>query len=156
MVSCLSAFPQLFAASARETKPQWTPTDTYYQRLKTRMQNRATRSGDPLYDISAVSMPDRDVESTSYESQRPVLRPEMNQLATQCSVGPHGENTLQPEDQIMRKLEYRVVEHPAANWNLSQEQQMFVSQPPDPQIPRQALNQQYYGAEYVHGNEMQR
>lgn len=119
VVSCLSAFPQLFTASGRAVKPQWTPTDTYYQRLKSRMQGRSARSLqlDPFYDISAVSMGGRDMEtaSVSHESQHPVLRRDISQPVAQCSVGPRSPITPQ-QNQIMRKLEYQVAEHPNASW----------------------------------------
>lgn len=83
-------------------------------------------------------MPDRDVEITSHESQRPVLRPEMSQPSAQCSVVPNSQNVAQ-QNQIMRQLEYQVVEHPAADWELSQGKQMSEAQPPNPRMPNPAL-----------------
>ncbi|KAK7707699.1 hypothetical protein SLS63_013692 [Diaporthe eres] len=110
IVSCLSAFPQLFATSTRKIKPKWTPSETYYQRLRSRMQKRQARFTDPLYDMSSVTMPDRDQKNTSYansyESHQQVLAPEMGQNNAQCIAVTYPSSTMQ--NQITQQVEYRV------------------------------------------------
>lgn len=109
-MSCLSAFPQLFAASTRKSKPKWTLTETYYERLRLRLQKRQARSTNPLYDMSSVTIQDRDQKSiyytNSYESQEPVVSPEMGQNNAKCAAVTYPSSTLQ--DQITQQVEYRV------------------------------------------------
>ncbi|ROW13814.1 hypothetical protein VPNG_03623 [Cytospora leucostoma] len=118
IVSCLSAFPQLFAASARKKKPQWSPSETWNQRLRSRMQKQHARSTDPLHNISAVTIHERDhksvMQATYYDSQRPMLRPEAGRTAAQCSAATNSSPT--PQHQIMRQVEYtsEVADNPAA------------------------------------------
>lgn len=112
IVSCLSAFPQLFAASTRRVKPQWTPTETYYQRLRSRIARRHARSTDPVYDVSAITFHDRGqktlVQASSFESQQPVLGPEKGRTAAQCSTTTaRGQSPVHP-DQILRQVEYGI------------------------------------------------
>lgn len=74
------------------------------------MQRRQAKSTDPLYDLSAVTVPDRDqkdaTHTASYESQRPVLGPEMGQSNAQCAAVTYPNPT--PQNQIMQQVEYRV------------------------------------------------
>lgn len=58
IVSCLASFPQLFSAAAHK-KPVWTPTDTYYQRLRSRMTGSRQKK-DTLFNLSVMSIPDED------------------------------------------------------------------------------------------------
>ncbi|ETS81749.1 hypothetical protein PFICI_06751 [Pestalotiopsis fici W106-1] len=109
IVSSLSSFPQLFSASSRKVKPQWTPTETYYRRLRTRMLKRKERSTDPLYDISAISMPDfdhnADQNAASVQVPYPVLNTVEGQVAAQYSAGIN--SYLVPQNQMTRHFEYR-------------------------------------------------
>lgn len=74
------------------------------------MQQRQARSTDPLYGMSTVAYPDRRQKdttyATSYESQQPVLGPEMCQGNFQHAVVTYPSATLQ--DQTMQQVGYRV------------------------------------------------
>lgn len=131
VISCLTAFPQLFAASARESKPQWKPTNSHYQHLKSRMRGKSARSTDPLYDISAVGLPDQDTDMNSYDEQRPELRPGMNEMAVQYPEAPHLIPTQ--KNRILRQLEYQVTEHSATDEHTSPRQ---LPQPVGGWVPR--------------------
>lgn len=144
IVSCLSAFPQLFKASSHQPKPQWTPTDTYYQRLRSRMKERSKRSLDPLYDTSALTMPGLDVEANSHESERPVLNLEGKQQTAQCSGGPP-ERPVQ-QSHIVRQLEYQVIQQPAEAWHEPSQPQhayAYTYQPSESWVTLQHGNAQY-------------
>jgi hypothetical protein len=58
VISSLSSFPQLFSpGNSKRQKPVWTPTDTYYQRLKSRMK-ATTKESSKSHDLtSIISMP---------------------------------------------------------------------------------------------------
>lgn len=73
IVACLSSFPQLFSGQgAAKQKPVWTPTDTYYQRLKSRMKATSKNSNTP-YDLPTVaSTPDHP--QPEFESNRSLGR----------------------------------------------------------------------------------
>ncbi|KUI59523.1 hypothetical protein VP1G_06755 [Cytospora mali] len=127
IIACLAAFPQLFAASTK-SKPVWTPTESYYQRLKTRM--KAAKRSDPLYDLSAISIPgepeDRhtiryqvgshpaqDNDKASYSSERPVLIPKasLHGQVTVCSSELSDPNVAPMQGQaIQRQLGYQVTQ----------------------------------------------
>lgn len=138
MISCLSAFPQLFSSSSSKKKPVWTPTDTYYQRLRSRVTGSKTKKG-TLYDLSLVSVPGQNDEmqhhnpattnqaygnqysiahrdkDSSFDSleQEVVLVPQnvVHKPTAMCYGGSVGHNQDRPQaDQITRKLEYRVTE----------------------------------------------
>lgn len=58
IISCLSSFPQLFSqGKTKKQKPVWTPTDTYYQRLKLRMRAAPKESAASQDRSSIISMP---------------------------------------------------------------------------------------------------
>lgn len=112
-VSCLSAFPQLFAQSSRTTKPEFSPSDTYRRmisRIRSREKNGSGRS-DTLMDISAISMTDHrtgyvavdDPEVASQSSQRPVLSPIPPARSTVVYNGPSDASKLGPQNAIMQE-----------------------------------------------------
>lgn len=74
------------------------------------MQKRQARSTDSLYDMSSVTIPDRDQKNTcyanSYESQQPVLAPAMSQNNAQFAAVTYPSSTVQ--NQITQQVEYRV------------------------------------------------
>lgn len=109
-ISCLSAFPQLFVPASRSANPQWSPTDTYYQRLRSRMKRSPTRRLDPLYDVSAFTLPDRDVEATHGERRHAVNTSGMATAAAQCSHSSDPHETSVMKSQIMRHTEFRITE----------------------------------------------
>lgn len=68
IVSCVSAFPQLFSQSSTRPKPVWTPTDTYYQRIKLRLRaiskEKSTLEKVPTVSSSpGTSVPELNVRS---------------------------------------------------------------------------------------------
>lgn len=76
IISCLSSFPQLFSqGNIKRQKPVWTPTETYYQRLKLRMRVAPRESGASQDRSSVVSTPAQ-------------LSPKLN-----CSGGLNGQHT---------------------------------------------------------------
>lgn len=62
IISCLSAFPQLFSGQAKK-KPVWSPTDTYYQRMRSKLK-QSNKKQNTLYDISTTTVSgDHELES---------------------------------------------------------------------------------------------
>lgn len=58
IISCLSSFPLLFSqGNTTRQKPVWTPTDTYYQRLRLRMKAAPKESGTSQDRSSTITMP---------------------------------------------------------------------------------------------------
>ncbi|ROV91192.1 hypothetical protein VMCG_09333 [Cytospora schulzeri] len=124
----------LFSASAAKKKPVWTPTDTYYQRLRSRMKTD-NKKKDTLYDLSAISLPgepepvptfnkanisfpesgcDTTRGATSNDSHPPVLlpSPSLQRQVIVCSGGLSDHDTIAPQgNQIRRQMEYRVTQH---------------------------------------------
>ncbi|KAM4064609.1 hypothetical protein HRG_005022 [Hirsutella rhossiliensis] len=120
VVSCLSAFPQLFAQSARSANPVFKPTDTYYRRLKASMQPRRKQTETALSDLSGLTKTDDldyargpDLEGASHESQRPVLVPGSPKPAAVCYSRPAGRGDVGHGDGIKQELEYSVTKQPA-------------------------------------------
>jgi hypothetical protein len=64
IIACLSAFPQLFVTSAAKKKPVWTPTDTYYKRITSRMKTNSNNNN-MSYSLSSIS------PSGDFEAERP-------------------------------------------------------------------------------------
>ncbi|KAK3946142.1 hypothetical protein QBC46DRAFT_402509 [Diplogelasinospora grovesii] len=97
-VSCLSAFPQLFAASTRGNKPVYTPTDSY-RRMITRIRSRTNmkqRSNPALYDLSNISQAEyiQAPDAVSTDSlRRPVLVPGSPKPVTVCYKAPPQERS---------------------------------------------------------------
>lgn len=54
IISCLSSFPHLFSPSKTKQKPVWTPTDTYYQRLRSRLK-AAVKERSEDHTLSSIS-----------------------------------------------------------------------------------------------------
>ncbi|KAI1429876.1 hypothetical protein F5Y12DRAFT_725958 [Xylaria sp. FL1777] len=56
VVACSSAFRQLFTDSAEPKKPAWSPTASYYERLRSNFRSRAKKQNSSLlYDITAAT-----------------------------------------------------------------------------------------------------
>ncbi|KAI1653466.1 hypothetical protein F4813DRAFT_399845 [Daldinia decipiens] len=127
IVACLSAFPQLFTGSTPK-KPVWTPTETYYHRLRERMKTKRENT-EASYCFSTVSvqttsrvepaisypgnsfMRPVDNRVLSSDSQLPWLTPkdEQHNVAVSCSRELSGQETvvLHP-NQIQHHVGYRV------------------------------------------------
>ncbi|KAK3293113.1 uncharacterized protein B0H64DRAFT_403529 [Chaetomium fimeti] len=116
-VSCLSAFPQLFAASVNASKPVYKPTDSYL-RLMSRIRskrNQNQRREPTTYDISNISQVDyiRAPETSSTEQLQPALVPGSHQPMTVCYKTSHRGNSDEMQGQIKRELGYQVTEQSA-------------------------------------------
>jgi hypothetical protein len=114
IIACLSAFPQLFAASSRPKKPVYKPTDTYYKRLQSRMKSRKnSRESEDTVNLSVDSLA-QDVHhpspTTEFAVQRPVpvLVSGYPEPATVCYKGSSMDGSLGADGQIKQKLEYQV------------------------------------------------
>lgn len=61
VISCLSAFPLLFKRGKERQKPANTPTDTYYERVRSRMKAIAKQTSNPHSPRSIVQMPSQSL-----------------------------------------------------------------------------------------------
>ena len=125
IVSCLSAFPQLFTSSHPLKKPVYRPTDTYYQRLASRMKLNSTKKSaeSGLYGLSAVSVSqpqptydsrtsDQDFET--FDSQVLVPNHAFNRegpMAVCYKSKADGTQNIGSQGHIMREREYQVIHH---------------------------------------------
>lgn len=114
-VSCLSAFPQLFAQSSRSaTKPAaFSPTDSY-KRMMSRIRSKENSDlSDTLANISAMCESRSDIEtaSTSQDSQRQMLSPVPPARTTVVYNGPSEPEMLGPGGTIMQEREIHVTRH---------------------------------------------
>lgn len=113
IIACLSAFPQLFAASSRPKKPVYQPTDTYYKRLQSRIRSKEnSRESNDTYNLSVDSLA-QDVQlptDTELAVQRPVpvLVSGYPEPVTVCYKGSSMDGSPGADGQIKQKLEYQV------------------------------------------------
>ncbi|KAK4460393.1 hypothetical protein QBC42DRAFT_348055 [Cladorrhinum samala] len=115
-VSCLSAFPQLFAASVNASKPAYKPSDTYL-RMMSRIRskkNLANKGSEPtLYDLSAISQVDykETSGSSSTDHLEPVLVAGQPHPTTVCyKTASQDGNDEQMPGQIKREVGYQVTQ----------------------------------------------
>lgn len=112
-VSCLSAFPQLFAASVNANKPAYKPTDTYL-RMMSRIRSKRNlnqRSETSVYDLSSISQVDYiRAPGTSTEQLQPVLVPGSPQPKTVCYKTSHEGDGNEVDGQIKREIGYQVTQ----------------------------------------------
>ncbi len=116
-VSCLSAFPQLFAASVNANKPAYKPTDSYL-RMMYRIRSKKTPnqgSKPTVYDLSAISQVDyiQTQGTSSTDHLEPVLVPGGQQPMTVCYKTSSGENFEEKHGRIKREIGYQVTEQSA-------------------------------------------
>ncbi|KAK3302915.1 uncharacterized protein B0T15DRAFT_258943 [Chaetomium strumarium] len=114
-VSCLSAFPQLFAASVNANKPAYKPTDTYLRmmsRIRSKRNLKKQHSEPTLYDLSSISQVDyvKAPETSSMEHLQPVLVPGPPQPMVVCYKTSHEADGAQMHGQIKRELGYQVTQ----------------------------------------------
>ncbi|KAK3986952.1 hypothetical protein QBC44DRAFT_332243 [Cladorrhinum sp. PSN332] len=116
-VSCLSAFPQLFAASVNANKPAYKPTDTYL-RMMSRIRSRKNmkQGSEPtLYDLSSIDKVDyiKTPGTSSTDHLEPTLVPGHPGQQTVCyktnTHGGHGDETT--HGHIKREIGYQVTQH---------------------------------------------
>ncbi|KAI8630104.1 hypothetical protein F5Y19DRAFT_474493 [Xylariaceae sp. FL1651] len=122
VVSCSSAFRQLFTASAQsKNKPAWSPTASYYERLKSNFRSRAKKQNNiTLYDISTVTKTDNDLDHVMmsegselvphHSSQDFMLVPSEPRPAVACYTSPGLARVS--GNQILHEQEYHVTRHP--------------------------------------------
>lgn len=126
VVSCLSAFPQLFSGSVHNKKstPAFQPSDTYYNRLASRVRSRKNLKApnsidEDLFDLTSVSSPgNADIVQPpifqSRESQHHVhghaVVPDVLEALPVCysgqSAGAHG--GAENEGGITHEIKYQV------------------------------------------------
>ncbi|KAI1451241.1 hypothetical protein F4805DRAFT_452121 [Annulohypoxylon moriforme] len=123
VVSCLSAFPQLFTQSSRSQKPAFTPSESRL-RMMSRIRSRKNRTKDTLAELGSVtqhtaafdhSRVETDVEATSQrsqDSQQPVLVPHTHRPVVHAYRGPFQEQSVGSESQITHQIEFSVTKRP--------------------------------------------
>lgn len=84
------------------------------------MQKSSKRRLDPLYDVSAFTLPDRDLEGDLPESQRSTS--EIVKPMAECSHTALPHETPVHKNQIMRHMEYHVTEQQKAEAQMSPEE----------------------------------
>ncbi|KAM4058886.1 hypothetical protein HRG_014080 [Hirsutella rhossiliensis] len=115
IVSCLSAFPQLFNQSARLSKPAFKPTDTYYQRLKASMRSKKRMNETRLDDLTNLTRTTDDcdhlrgshVDVASHEHEGPLV-PGSSKPVALCYSPPSNKAIRTDGGGIKQDLEYRV------------------------------------------------
>ncbi|KAI5861436.1 hypothetical protein GGS23DRAFT_576801 [Durotheca rogersii] len=119
IVSCFSAFPQLFAQSTRNMKPAFTPSETYL-RMMSRIRSGKKHQADQWIDLTAVSQsvdfnqsrlgPSSAETSVqqSVDSWQPILVPNESRLIAHAYTGPHQNAVRNPEGQIEHQVEFVV------------------------------------------------
>lgn len=118
VVSCASAFRQLFLGSnSSNSKPVWTATDSFYDRMISSFQSKDKRANDAnLYNIpdasqtgqafGYVSMRNESEAASQQSSQSPVVFPSLSMPVADGYEAP-GQNY----SQITKKVEYRAAQH---------------------------------------------
>ncbi|KAI1451394.1 hypothetical protein F4805DRAFT_473809 [Annulohypoxylon moriforme] len=115
IVSCLSAFPQLFAQSSHRKKPSFTPSQTYLKMIS-RIRARKEDKGRPWADLTNVSRtqelyhtcigPDTEMSSVRTQNSRePVLVPQGSRPIVHAYTGSSNDTVVVPENQIKRQFE---------------------------------------------------
>lgn len=84
IVSCLSSFPQLFSQGKTKQKPVWTPTDTYYQRLKLRVKATVKNTSTDHILSSIISVPARSLPEL--DSKKSLQREQVQYAASYDSL----------------------------------------------------------------------
>lgn len=123
VVSCLSAFPQLFAQSSRTNKKLgFTPSETYL-RMISRIRAKRNRTKDTWAELDPISQPtafdrsyvshDPEISSQrSVSSQQPVLVPNTHRPVVHAYRGETQDAPTGSEDQIMHQIEFTVTKQP--------------------------------------------
>ncbi|KAI0400452.1 hypothetical protein F4802DRAFT_584654 [Xylaria palmicola] len=118
VVACSSAFRQLFTASeARSKKAAWSPTTSYYERLRSNFRSRGKKRNKSLYDIStatemgtATSSGEGEGEGSHHDSEVAKLVAGEPGLAVCYHAAPSAAHFS--GNQISHKREYQVTRHP--------------------------------------------
>ncbi|RWA05743.1 hypothetical protein EKO27_g9360 [Xylaria grammica] len=121
VVSCSSAFRQLFTVSAEpKNKPAWSPTASYYERLRSGFRSRGKKHNDiTLYDIPTITEVGKDVGYTMtsgdfeqvqrHDSDTIMLVPGEPERITACYTAPGAARVS--GNQISDEQEYHVTRH---------------------------------------------
>ncbi|OTA54022.1 hypothetical protein K449DRAFT_469708 [Hypoxylon sp. EC38] len=119
VVSCLSAFPQLFTQSSRNQKPAFTPSESRLRMMsrirvgKNRTKNTWAELGSVTQHTTAFdhSRAETDVEATSQRSQNSqqlVLVPHTHRPVVYAYRGPSQGQSFGSEGQITHEVEFSV------------------------------------------------
>lgn len=121
VISCLSAFPQLFQASARNKKPSFTPSETYLRMMsRIRAKRNDKQGGDSWAELNSVSqstavdhsLANQDLERYSRGSQdnrQPVLVPHSHEPVAYAYRGtPRNQSIEIEDDRITHQIEFTV------------------------------------------------
>ncbi|KAI2631478.1 hypothetical protein GGS26DRAFT_591351 [Hypomontagnella submonticulosa] len=129
IVSCLSAFPQLFTQSSRKQRPAFTPSDTYLKMIsRIRRRKRHPGEGDTWVNLTTVSQsqdfdcsrvaPDLEASSQRTEdSGQPVLVPNMSRPIVHAYKGEFQGQIAGLENGITKQFEFGVTKQPGAGIN---------------------------------------
>ncbi|KAI0382676.1 hypothetical protein F5Y04DRAFT_287721 [Hypomontagnella monticulosa] len=121
VVACSSAFRQLFMGpSQSKAKPAWSPTASYYERLKSNFRSRAKRQNNiALYGVSTVTETGDNLDCTTiressdvgshHDSEDFVLVPGGPRAIVACHTAPGPVRVR--ENQITQEHGYHITHH---------------------------------------------